>query len=163
MERAAAERQAAGVVALGVVMVHRVGGRTIAARASAGPFKPRPRKRFGQHFLAAEWAQKVVRAIDPQPGDIFLEIGPGTGALTLPLAAAGLPLLAVEIDRDLASSLAGRVPPNVTLMTADFMETDVVPFLTGLEPQRPATERPTHEGRRFRAVGNLPYNLSSPI
>ena len=46
----------------------------------------RPRKRFGQHFLQAPWAARVVAAIDPAPGDVFLEIGPGAGALTLPLS-----------------------------------------------------------------------------
>jgi 16S rRNA (adenine1518-N6/adenine1519-N6)-dimethyltransferase len=123
----------------------------------------RPRKRFGQHFLAPEWANKVVHAIEPSALDMFLEIGPGAGALTLPLAATGLPILGVEIDRDLAAGLAARVPPNVTLMTADIMKTDVVPFLTGLEPQRPAADRQAVRPRRVRAVGNLPYNLSSPI
>lgn len=130
---------------------------------NAAPPRHRPRRRFGQHFLAPQWAQKVVQAIDPSPGDMFLEIGPGTGALTLPLAATGLPVLAVEIDRDLAAELAARVPPNVTLMTADIMNTDVVPFLTGLEPQQPAADHQAVRRRRVRAVGNLPYNLSSPI
>ena len=63
----------------------------------------RPRKRFGQHFLADSWAQKIVKAIAPEPGDVFLEIGPGKGALTFPLAASGAPVLAVEIDRDLVA------------------------------------------------------------
>jgi 16S rRNA (adenine1518-N6/adenine1519-N6)-dimethyltransferase len=98
----------------------------------------RPRKRFGQHFLAPAWAEKVVAAISPCPGDVFLEIGPGTGALTLPLAATGAPVLAVEIDRDLVAALARRVPPNVTIMSGDILQTDVLPFLSGLEPQRPA-------------------------
>jgi 16S rRNA (adenine1518-N6/adenine1519-N6)-dimethyltransferase len=124
--------------------------------------RPPRRRRFGQHFLAPEWAQKVARVIAPQPGDVFLEVGPGTGALTLPLAASGAPILAVEIDRDLAAHLAGRVPRNVTIMTADFLNTDVLPFLSGLEPSRPpgAAAPPL---RRLRVVGNLPYNLSSPI
>jgi 16S rRNA (adenine1518-N6/adenine1519-N6)-dimethyltransferase len=125
------------------------------------PALPR-RRRFGQHFLSPEWAQKVVRGIAPAPGDAFLEIGPGTGALTLPLAASGAPILAVEIDRDLAAHLATRVPANVTLMTADFLQQDVIPFLTGLEPQRPPGSA-TRVARRVRIVGNLPYNLSSPI
>ena len=115
----------------------------------------RPRKRFGQHFLAPAWAQKIVTAIAPAAGDVFLEIGPGTGALTLPLAATGVPILAVEVDRDLVAALAARVPPNVTIIGGDILETDVVPFLYGLESQRPA--------RRVRVVGNLPYNLTSPI
>jgi 16S rRNA (adenine1518-N6/adenine1519-N6)-dimethyltransferase len=124
----------------------------------------RPRKRFGQHFLAAAWAEKVVAAISPCPGDVFLEIGPGTGALTLPLAATGAPVLAVEIDRDLVAALAGRVPPNVTIMSGDILQTDVLPFLSGLEPQRPAEwSGPARPARRFRAVGNLPYGISTPL
>jgi 16S rRNA (adenine1518-N6/adenine1519-N6)-dimethyltransferase len=128
----------------------------------------RPRKRFGQHFLAAPWAAKVVAAIGVQPGDVFLEIGPGGGALTLPLAATGAPILAVEIDRDLVAELAPRVPPNVTLISGDFLSRDVTPYLSGLQPQRtadgfgPAAGGPSPV-RRFRVVGNLPYNLSSPI
>lgn len=128
------------------------------------PRRTRTRKRFGQHFLAPAWAQKVIAAIDPSPGDRFIEIGPGPGALTLPLADTGLPVLAVEIDRDLSADLATRVPRNVTVMTADFLKVDVAPYLSGLEPQRPlsaytADDAPT----RYRAVGNLPYNLSTPI
>ena len=65
----------------------------------------RPRKRFGQHFLAPGWARQVVAAVDPAPGDVFLEIGPSRGALTLPLADSGAPILAVEIDRDLVADL----------------------------------------------------------
>ena len=67
----------------------------------------RPRKRFGQHFLAPAWAEKVVAAISPAPGDVFLEVGPGTGVLTLPIAATGAPVLAVEIDRDLVAQPGG--------------------------------------------------------
>lgn len=123
-----------------------------------------PRKRFGQHFLAPSWAEKVVRAIEPKPGDVFLEIGPGTGALTLPLARTGVPILAVEIDRDLVAHLASQLPGHVTLVSGDFLTTDVMGFLTGLEPQRPpAGSNAPAPPRRFRIVGNLPYNLTSPI
>jgi len=126
--------------------------------------RPRPRKRFGQHFLAPAWAQKVLKAIDPAPGDRFIEIGPGSGALTLPLAETGVPVLAVEIDRDLSAELAARVPRHVTVMTADFLKVDVAPFLSGLEPQRPPSASTAPEPpMRYRAVGNLPYNLSTPI
>lgn len=133
------------------------------ARARRAPIG-RPRKRFGQHFLAPAWAQRVVHAVKPQPGDVFLEIGPGTGALTVPLAASGAPILAVEIDRDLVQSLASLVPRNVTVMSGDVLTTDVLAVLSGLEPQRPpqhaSVEGPT---RRFRVVGNLPYYIASPI
>jgi 16S rRNA (adenine1518-N6/adenine1519-N6)-dimethyltransferase len=131
----------------------------------------RPRKRFGQHFLSPGWARRVVAAIDPAPGDVFLEIGPGRGALTLPLADSGAPILAVEIDRDLVADLVDHVPGNVTVMSGDILDVDVVAFLSGLEPQRPAVapgQAPVRPGgappaRRFRVVGNLPYNISAPI
>ena len=124
----------------------------------------RPRKRFAQHFLAPAWARRVVDVIDRQPGDVFLEIGPGQGAITLPLAAKGSPILAVEVDRDLVAGLAPRVPPTVTLVSGDALTMDLIPFLTGLEPQRPPDHLagPT-AARRFRIVGNLPYNLTTPI
>jgi len=121
----------------------------------------RPRKRFGQHFLESAWAAKVVAAIAPVPGDAFLEIGPGPGALTFPLARSGAPILAVEIDRDLVADLARRVPPNVTVVSGDVLETDVVPFLTGLGAQRTSSGAP--RSPRYRVVGNLPYNLSTAI
>jgi 16S rRNA (adenine1518-N6/adenine1519-N6)-dimethyltransferase len=127
------------------------------------PRRHAPRKRFGQHFLSAGWAARVVAAIAPKPGDVFLEIGPGKGALTLPLAASGVPILAVEIDRDLSAELATRVPANVTVLTGDFLEMDVIPYLTGLLPQQSADGASPTDRRRFRVVGNLPYNLSSPI
>jgi len=122
------------------------------------------RRRFSQHFLAPAWARKVADAIQPQPGDVFVEIGPGTGALTLPLAATGSPVIAVEIDRDLARRLAAEVPPHVTVLTGDFLKVDVMPLLSGLAPQRTAEslERPAPP-RRLRIVGNLPYHLSSPM
>lgn len=125
----------------------------------------RPRKRFGQHFLAPGWARRVVDAIAPHEGDVFLEIGPGTGALTLPLSESGAPILAVEIDRDLVAGLAPRVPSNVTVMSGDVLTADVLAVLRGLEPQRPPHPSPTSGAvsRRFRVVGNLPYYIASPI
>lgn len=108
----------------------------------------RPRKRFGQHFLAPAWADKVVEAIAPSAEDRFLEIGPGPGALTLRLAPRVTHLTAVELDRDLAADLAPRVPRNVDVVTADFLDFDLAPLL----PAGPV-----------RIAGNLPYNISSPI
>ncbi len=124
----------------------------------------RPRKRFAQHFLAPAWARRVVEAIGREPGDVFLEIGAGQGAITLPLALTGAPILAVEVDRDLVADLAARVPGNVTLVTGDALAVDVIPYLTGLEPQRPADGMQSAGlTRRFRIIGNLPYNLTTPI
>jgi 16S rRNA (adenine1518-N6/adenine1519-N6)-dimethyltransferase len=125
---------------------------------------PRARKRFAQHFLTSVWADRVVAAVDPQPGDAFLEIGPGTGSLTLPLAATGAPIVAIELDRDLVRLLSQQVPANVTLISGDFLDFDPMPVLRGLEPQRPPGA--LESGRspfRFRAVGNLPYNVASRI
>lgn len=109
----------------------------------------RARKRFGQHFLEPAWVEKIVAAIAPAAGDTILEIGPGRGAMTLALARSAGRVLAIEIDRDLAPALAARVPPHVTVVTADFLEADVVALLDGAAP--------------VRVAGNLPYNVSSPI
>lgn len=112
--------------------------------ASAG----RARKRFGQHFLAPAWAERVVQAIKPSRDERFLEIGPGPGALTLRLAPRVDHLTAIEIDRDLAAELQPQLPSNVDLVVGDFLAVDLAPFLA---------DGPV------RVVGNLPYNLSSPI
>ena len=108
---------------------------------------PRTRKRFGQHFLEPVWADKVLDAISPTPADRFLEIGPGSGALTLKLAARVASVAAVEIDRDLALQLRPRLPANAELVSADFLDLDLTRYL-----QAP-----------LRVAGNLPYNISSPI
>jgi 16S rRNA (adenine1518-N6/adenine1519-N6)-dimethyltransferase len=108
----------------------------------------RVRQRFGQHFLAPAWADKVVDAIAPGAGDRFLEIGPGPGALTLRLAPRVEHLTAVEVDRDLAADLAPRLPANAEIVTADFLDFDPAPLLAA---------------GPLRVAGNLPYNISSPI
>jgi len=131
----------------------------------------RSRKRFGQHFLEAAWAAKLVDAIEPAPGEVFLEIGAGAGALTKRLAEHGAPIVAVEIDRDLVAGLASEVPPNVTVVSGDFLELDVLPILLGLLPQqRPLAPGAAAGGAgdgsirwRIRVVGNLPYNVTAPI
>jgi 16S rRNA (adenine1518-N6/adenine1519-N6)-dimethyltransferase len=112
--------------------------------------KSRPRKRFGQHFLEPAWVDKLIATLDADPGDTFLEIGPGRGALTRPLAPRVRELIAIEIDRDLAAALPAEVPPNVRVVQADFLDVDLATLLENV-PQ-PA-----------RVVGNLPYNVSSPI
>src|SRR5207237_3475290 len=91
------------------------------------PFSPRTprfiaRKRFGQHFLERTWVDKVIRAIDPQPDETFVEIGPGRGALTGPLAARAKAVVAFEIDRDLAGDLRANAPPNVRVIEGDFLD-----------------------------------------
>ncbi len=127
----------------------------------------RVRKRFGQHFLEPVWAEKLVALVSPQRDQTFVEIGPGRGALTGPLARSGAQVLAVEIDRDLSARLAQELPPNVTVLTGDFLEVDLLPILLGLLPQQPARRAAEGSGAvaatAVRVVGNLPYNVSSPI
>ncbi len=117
----------------------------------------RARKRFAQHFLEPAWVAKLVTAIDPQPSDSLLEIGPGRGAITLPLSSRVGRLLAVEIDRDLAASLEARQLPGVTTLTGDFLHLDVPAAVLAW------LGRPLGPGADVRVVGNLPYNVSSPI
>jgi 16S rRNA (adenine1518-N6/adenine1519-N6)-dimethyltransferase len=106
---------------------------------------------------------RVLAAVRVEHGDVFLEIGPGRGELTLPLAGTGAPVLAVEIDRDLVAYLATQVPANVTVLSGDILHTDPLPFLAGMAPQGTPQASGTAGGRRFRVVGNLPYNVSSPL
>jgi 16S rRNA (adenine1518-N6/adenine1519-N6)-dimethyltransferase len=109
----------------------------------------RARKQFGQHFLEPVWVDKVIKAIEPRPDQDFIEIGPGPGALTRPLARQAKSVTAFEIDRDLAAALAEEGIPNLTVVEGDFLERDRSYF----EP------RPSY----FRVAGNLPYNVASPI
>jgi 16S rRNA (adenine1518-N6/adenine1519-N6)-dimethyltransferase len=105
-----------------------------------------PRKRYGQHFLHDRGViAKIVAAIDPQPDDVIVEIGPGTGALTAPLLDRLTRLHAVEIDRDLATELADRYP-RLCVHRGDVLKFDFEQLPEGL-----------------RVVGNLPYNISTPL
>jgi 16S rRNA (adenine1518-N6/adenine1519-N6)-dimethyltransferase len=106
------------------------------------------RKRYGQHFLQPAWADRLTQAIAPRANQDFLEIGPGSGALTLRLAPRVGHLTAVEIDRELIAELTPLLPPNVTLIQQDFLDFDLA-AVTGAGP--------------VRIAGNLPYNVSSPI
>jgi 16S rRNA (adenine1518-N6/adenine1519-N6)-dimethyltransferase len=107
-----------------------------------------PRKRFGQNFLAdAHYVAKIVAAVAPAPGDNIVEIGPGLGALTGALVKCAGRIAAIEIDRDLAARLRDR-------FTADLLalhEADALAFNFG------------SLGPDLRIVGNLPYNISSPL
>jgi 16S rRNA (adenine1518-N6/adenine1519-N6)-dimethyltransferase len=105
----------------------------------------RAKKKFGQHFLQPAWAERLVQAIAPRPTDRFLEIGPGPGALTLRLAAHVAHLTAVEVDHEMAETLAPRLPANVTLVEQDFLEFDL----------------PSIADSDLRVAGNLPYNEAS--
>ena len=110
---------------------------------------PHPRKRFGQHFLRDPGVvDAIVRAIAPQDGDTIVEIGPGRGAITAPLAKAGKRLVAVELDRDLAAQLREqyRDAADVEIVQADALTFDFGSL-----------------GDELRVVGNLPYNISTPL
>jgi 16S rRNA (adenine1518-N6/adenine1519-N6)-dimethyltransferase len=109
----------------------------------------RARKQFGQHFLEPAWVEKVIRVIDPKPDECFIEIGPGTGALTRPLAVRAQAVTAFEIDRDLAAKLAATAPANVIIVEGDFLQACSSPESRFPNP--------------FRVAGNLPYNVASPI
>jgi 16S rRNA (adenine1518-N6/adenine1519-N6)-dimethyltransferase len=117
----------------------------------------RARKRFAQHFLEAAWVNKLVAAVGATPGDSILEIGPGRGAITRPLAAQAGRLLAIEVDRDLAADLESSAPPNVTVVTCDVLSADLESVVGHWLGASPGPENP------IRIVGNLPYNISSPI
>ncbi|WIT12997.1 16S rRNA (adenine(1518)-N(6)/adenine(1519)-N(6))-dimethyltransferase RsmA [Paucibacter sediminis] len=107
------------------------------------------RKRFGQHFLTDRVIiEAIVDAIDPQPGEAMVEIGPGLGAMTLPLLARIKPLTVIELDRDLAARLRQR--DGLVVVESDVLKVDFAAL---------AVER----GQKLRVVGNLPYNISTPI
>jgi len=108
----------------------------------------KPRRRFGQNFLVdPHYVAKIVDAVTPRPGDNLVEIGPGHGALTRQLAERAGHLAAIEIDRDLARRLSAEFPPErLTLHVADALEFDFATL-----------------GPALRVVGNLPYNISSPL
>ena len=107
-----------------------------------------PRKRFGQHFLAdTHYVARIVDAIDPQAGDNLVEIGPGLAALTGALIERAGRIAAIEIDRDLAARLRQRFPADrLALHEADALAFDFATL-----------------GDELRVVGNLPYNISSPL
>ncbi|WWT75974.1 16S rRNA (adenine(1518)-N(6)/adenine(1519)-N(6))-dimethyltransferase RsmA [Lautropia mirabilis] len=106
-----------------------------------------PRKRFGQHFLADRACiDAIVQAIAPRPGDNLVEIGPGTGVLTAPLVAQTGRLTVIEIDRDLGPRLAAQYGDALSLVQQDVLQVDFSGF-----------------GQNLRIVGNLPYNISSPL
>lgn len=108
----------------------------------------RARKRFGQHFLAdRDVIARVVAAVAPAQSDTMLEIGPGLGALTRSLVGHVEALHAVEIDRDIVARLRAEFPPErLTVHEGDALDYDFAAHGPGL-----------------RVVGNLPYNISSPI
>ena len=108
------------------------------------------RKRFGQHFLTdGAVIDQIVQAIAPLPGDAMVEIGPGLAAMTQPLVERLGHLNVIELDRDLALRL--RQHPQLSVTEADVLNVDFTALATSLQTQQ------------LRVVGNLPYNISTPI
>jgi 16S rRNA (adenine1518-N6/adenine1519-N6)-dimethyltransferase len=108
------------------------------------------KKRFGQHFLVdGSVIERIVAEIDPRPGEAIVEIGPGRGALTMPLLERCERMTVIELDRDLAARLRRTV--GLDVVEADVLEVD----FGGLPGVAPAAG--------LRVVGNLPYNISTPI
>ena len=106
-----------------------------------------PRKRFGQHFLSdGGIIDDIVNAIHPQPGQAMVEIGPGLAALTQPLVERLGHLTVIELDRDLALRL--RLHKQLTVVESDVLRVDFTALAAG---------------HKLRVVGNLPYNISTPI
>lgn len=109
-----------------------------------------PRKRFGQHFLAdAGIVDAIIRAIDPRPGEAMVEIGPGLAALTQPLVERLGRLTVIELDRDLAARL--RTHGQLEVIESDVLKVDFAALAAAMGQAR------------VRVVGNLPYNISTPI
>ena len=113
------------------------------------PMKHIARKRFGQHFLTdRSIIEDIVQAIAPQAGQAMVEIGPGLGAMTQPLVERLGHLTVIELDRDLAVLLRKR--PELNVIEADVLKVDF-------------RQLADSAGRKLRVVGNLPYNISTPI
>ena len=106
------------------------------------------KKRYGQHFISdRNLLQRIVRLAGIQPSDTVIEIGPGAGSLTRELAAVAARVIAIEIDRDLIPDLRENAPASVTVLEADALAVEL----------HSLTEGP------FHIVGNLPYNIATPL
>jgi 16S rRNA (adenine1518-N6/adenine1519-N6)-dimethyltransferase len=111
-----------------------------------------PRKRFGQHFLTDQGIiEGIVQAIAPRSGQAMVEIGPGLAALTQPLVERLGKLTVIELDRDLARQL--REHPQLSVVESDILKVDI----------HALASTACAAGQKLRVVGNLPYNISTPI
>jgi 16S rRNA (adenine1518-N6/adenine1519-N6)-dimethyltransferase len=130
-----------------------------------------PRHRFGQNFLIdANKLREVLAAASIQPGDVVLEVGPGTGTLTESMLEAGARVIAVEIDRDMTAILRGRIGPDsdrFALIEGDVMDGKhaLNPAIAASlsSPPQPPTPNPQPLSSPFKLIANLPYNIASPL
>lgn len=121
---------------------------------SATPRGRTKRQVLGRHYLASPGIlTRIMAAIDPDPGDLIIEIGPGLGALTFPLAGRAGRIVAVEKDPEAVRQLRTQPVPNVDLIEGDILGVDL--------PSLAARYR--GEARKIKLVGNLPYSISSPL
>ena len=123
------------------------------------PARHSPRKRFGQHFLTDQYViDQIISAIAPHKNDRIVEIGPGTGVLTRPLLDHVKSLDVIELDRDLAANLRSEFSPNVL----QVHEADVLNFSFHTISQKTNKSLNSND-TKIRLVGNLPYNISTPL
>ncbi|HYL99813.1 MAG TPA: 16S rRNA (adenine(1518)-N(6)/adenine(1519)-N(6))-dimethyltransferase RsmA [Blastocatellia bacterium] len=125
----------------------------------------RAKKSLGQHFLVDKRViERIVQSVSPQPGDLIVEIGPGRGALTRPLANASRFLLAVETDRELAELLtADLAGPRVRIVHADAMKVDWRQLIDSAVEEFQRLDPEVTGQVRVRIAANLPYYISTPI
>ena len=124
------------------------------------PQQHHPRKRFGQNFLQdASVIDRITASVYPKPGEHLVEIGPGQGALTASLIDSGCTLDVVELDRDLIPGLLAsfNLKPGFTLHSADALNFDFSSLISVTPAELGA------QGQQLRVVGNLPYNISTPL
>ncbi len=131
-----------------------------------------PKKRFGQNFLTDRAIiNSLIEAINPQPDDLMVEIGPGLGAMTQPLLARLKHLHVVELDRDIVSWMQSHYPAEkISIHNIDALKFDFGSLLESSEkPEMTAKGEDTGKNasaaglQHIRVVGNLPYNISTPI
>ena len=118
------------------------------------------RKRFGQHFLVASgMIHLIIKAIDPKPQDALIEIGPGLGAMTKPLLSCLDAMAVVELDRDLVKFWKNQNIPKLQVHESDALKFD---FQAWAKEKKSLLQKNTPEAQ-VKIVGNLPYNISSPL
>lgn len=123
-----------------------------------------PARRLGQHFLTdRNLLRRIVDALDPAPGDVVLEIGPGRGSLTTALVARGVRVIAIEKDERLAAALerggvGGTTPGSFRVVTGDALALDWHALVAEAGAMRPGSRVPV-----FKVIGNIPYAITTPL